>query len=584
MKKIIVLLAVILFSVVNISVCSADWFNNNSSIYTKETNLYSKSNSLVVNQSDSILTLYAQLKSSDRNAVMGVLSATNRRVLLLTPGVYTITESLILDTDFVDIASISGNPKDTIIQKTVFEGAPPRGCIIQTANNVCLTGFTIRTNGGLTIDFGLDINITSGDNTDSYYRNMDFESTKDPAQAFCVTGTSNIDGTWENCNADSYAWRLASSKVLKATMKDCNSGIYSYGGDASGISISGTFYRCVTGSYSFGGCTSVGCNITSDALFVDCIAGKCSYAMGRNFAGTAIRCRGGAMCFGGSSSDNINYAGSFSGVAEYCTAEDIDGGSFGMGFASNVFSGQASYCRTNTVGQYASGFLSSRLGTITDNSEFASYTTSFDGVNNDLVITSAKVGTGGNTINMVFIAVGTVGDVIVDNARILLRVSATTTATEAIGYLEADADAMKLITVANAADNDGSGIVSALNAFLSGGVDKPFAYNNYAYAPQNCVVDTAVAFFDNGQTYTNAGDDDAITFTLPKAIAGLEYTFIDVSVTAGADVTITADGSEEIGALGISAVGNTDDSYGIIHIKCIVDGAWIIVDSTGTWS
>lgn len=65
------------------------------------------SNGLIVYPDDDLQAAYDWLKSSDRNASMGVLSANNRRTLVLAAGIYPLTTTLILDTDYVDISELS---------------------------------------------------------------------------------------------------------------------------------------------------------------------------------------------------------------------------------------------------------------------------------------------------------------------------------------------------------------------------------------------------------------------------------------------------------------------------------------------
>ena len=72
-------------------------------------------NCAVVGLADDVSAKYDWLKSSDRNARMGALSATNRRTLILAPGTYTLAAQWDLDTDYVDVVSLTGNPADTIV-------------------------------------------------------------------------------------------------------------------------------------------------------------------------------------------------------------------------------------------------------------------------------------------------------------------------------------------------------------------------------------------------------------------------------------------------------------------------------------
>ncbi|MDD5135051.1 MAG: hypothetical protein PHP01_06550, partial [Phycisphaerae bacterium] len=64
-------------------------------------------NTKIVYPGDNLQTAYNWLKSSDRNAQMGALSATNRRALVLAPGRYSLTTALALDTDYVDVLELS---------------------------------------------------------------------------------------------------------------------------------------------------------------------------------------------------------------------------------------------------------------------------------------------------------------------------------------------------------------------------------------------------------------------------------------------------------------------------------------------
>ncbi len=62
-------------------------------------------NCKVIGPSDDIVEAYNWLKSTDRDAEFGVASATNRRVLVLTPGKYIRpkTSILTLDTEYIDL-------------------------------------------------------------------------------------------------------------------------------------------------------------------------------------------------------------------------------------------------------------------------------------------------------------------------------------------------------------------------------------------------------------------------------------------------------------------------------------------------
>ncbi len=66
----------------------------------------SKSNSLIVYPDDDLQAAYDWLASSDRDAQMGVLTSTNRRALLFAAGEYSLTTTLALDTNCVDLLEL----------------------------------------------------------------------------------------------------------------------------------------------------------------------------------------------------------------------------------------------------------------------------------------------------------------------------------------------------------------------------------------------------------------------------------------------------------------------------------------------
>lgn len=305
-------------------------------------------NSAICRTTESLQERYNWLKSSDRNAQMGILSATNRRTLLLLPGIYTITSMFVLDTNFVDVVCLSGDPSDAVLAGEVSP------CVVkQTASDIILFGFTIKNTSNLYVVEGKNaFGIDAADNSPSIYKFMHFRHPyggkmgPPPIKTrYCVIGYSDIRGTWSFCEADAYAWRPTDNKTLGATMTYCSAGKNSFGSDAANSNISGTLRHCTALWESFGGCVGWGCNITETALLEDCIAGDKSYAMGMIFAGTAKRCVGGDKCFAGCA-DIPDYYGTFLGYAEDCVASDR---SFGSGHANSKCSGQLVRCKCTAM-------------------------------------------------------------------------------------------------------------------------------------------------------------------------------------------------------------------------------------------
>jgi len=71
-------------------------------------------NCRIVYPGDDVMTAYNWLKSSERDAQMGTLSASNRRTLLLAPGVYACSPSTWVN-NYVNYVDIQGSGPDTIL-------------------------------------------------------------------------------------------------------------------------------------------------------------------------------------------------------------------------------------------------------------------------------------------------------------------------------------------------------------------------------------------------------------------------------------------------------------------------------------
>lgn len=108
----------------------------------------------------------------------------------------------------------------------------------------------------------------------------------------------------------------------------------------------------------------------------------------------------------------------------------------------------------------------------------AALTTALAGANNDLVFTARIGGPGGNAIRVEYIVAGnnTPLTVVVRGYDITVNVAtggagaATSTSALVKAALEANSDATRLIIVAHAASNDGTGVVTALSfTALAGG-------------------------------------------------------------------------------------------------------------------
>lgn len=110
----------------------------------------------------------------------------------------------------------------------------------------------------------------------------------------------------------------------------------------------------------------------------------------------------------------------------------------------------------------------------------SSLTTAIAGTNNDLVFTARQGGPAGNSIRVQYAVAGnnTPLTISVQGFDIIVNVAtsgagaATSTSAQIKTALEADADATRLVSIAHAASNDGTGVVAALalTALAGGGL------------------------------------------------------------------------------------------------------------------
>jgi hypothetical protein len=91
---------------------------------------------------------------------------------------------------------------------------------------------------------------------------------------------------------------------------------------------------------------------------------------------------------------------------------------------------------------------------------------------------------------------------------------------------------------------------------------------------------------DSQKFYTNEGATGSVTFTLPPALVGAEFTF---AVKAAYALVVDPYGTEKIsatsgvmGEAGKNISANADGEY--IHIACLKTGEWTILDYRGTWT
>ena len=295
------------------------------------------------------------------------LSATNRFTVIVGAGYYEFSSNFLVDADFVDIVSLTGN------MDVIFSGA---GTIVVSINDVLLRGINVLTKVfSLTSASALNVNVicenckggndsfgafisVSGVFRNCIGGNLSFGggSTGQANGTFtdCVGGTSSFggfggtaSGLFTNCVGGQYAFG-GGGGVASGTFLNCEGTNYSFG--TSGTA-SGTFDNCKGLLESFGG----GSAGVSDGVFVKCEGGDNSFGGGDNTAlsnGTYRNCKGGDGSFGGNGA-------TASGNYQYCKATNESFGGGASGIASGVFnycdSGNNSFGGDSTTGGTASG-------------------------------------------------------------------------------------------------------------------------------------------------------------------------------------------------------------------------------------
>jgi hypothetical protein len=153
-------------------------------------------------------------------------SANDRFSVLLGPGKYEFTSSFILDTEYIDVVSLTGD-KDVYIT------------------------------GSNTIVVGVDNVYVKG--IDVYDKNFTITG------SFPNTIIKNCKGGDESFGGDA---SLTQNYIIASTFIDCEGGDYSFAG-GSGYAY-GTFINCIGGEYSFGQ--------YCDGTFTNCVGNNYSFA------------------------------------------------------------------------------------------------------------------------------------------------------------------------------------------------------------------------------------------------------------------------------------------------------------------
>jgi hypothetical protein len=225
---------------------------------------------------------YVQAKNSSP-------SSTNRIAVLAGPGRYTFASNFTLDTQYIDVVSLTGEC-DVLVTGS--------GTISVTANDVYVRGIDVDVKNFTVADNLPLLKVKTCKGGD-----YSFGGQLNPIPGSQPLNPILVNGTFTDCEGGDFSF--AGNGMAYGTFTNC------VGGDSSfGYYCDGIFTNCIAGDFSFGGdmgyidgtmenCTAgdnsfapVG-NINSTAVLDSCVGGLNSFASGPSstITGKLIKCR-----------------------------------------------------------------------------------------------------------------------------------------------------------------------------------------------------------------------------------------------------------------------------------------------------
>jgi hypothetical protein len=257
------------------------------SIDSANNDILSGSNYLFVKADGTPSQNATELSASYVQAKASSPSATNRISILASPGKYTFASNFTLDTQYIDVVSITGEC-DVLVTGS--------GTIQVTANDIYVRGINVDVKNFL-VTASLPLlkvkNCKGGDYSFGGYPPPAVGAFVFPGYTIASTfidcvggdysfaGNGSAYGSFTNCVGGDYSF----GSYCDGTFINCTAGDYSfaYGADIEG----GKLQNCTAGDYSF---ATIG-NIISGATLNNCIGGLDSFAQGINsITGTLVGC------------------------------------------------------------------------------------------------------------------------------------------------------------------------------------------------------------------------------------------------------------------------------------------------------
>jgi hypothetical protein len=206
-------------------------------------------------------------------------TSASRFALLTPPGSYKFDTNFILDTEYIDIVSITGE-RDIFITGS--------GTISVAANDIYLKGIDVGTKNfniaglNLYVDSWPKLKVKNCKGGD-----YSFGGIPTPASGSPVSPGITVGGTFVDCEGGNYSF--AGNGQAYGTFINCIGGNGSFG-----TYCDGTFTNCIAGNYSFAFPNDI-----EGGTFIDCTAGHHSFASIGTIDTNAIlrNCAGGVDSF-----------------------------------------------------------------------------------------------------------------------------------------------------------------------------------------------------------------------------------------------------------------------------------------------
>lgn len=241
--------------------------------------------------------------------------ADDRFTVVITPGEYFVETPFTIDTNNIDVVSLTGNSDVMITSEDPAVGLMPDGGVkwapvkVTLVENVTVKGLNVKTKAFVTKIISPTVlieNCTGGDTSFNLAAPGDYGG-------FAIN--VYVQSKFKNCVAGINSYMFAAERNA-GTFIGCVGGDYSY--SAWGNNDEGTYIECTGGDYSFGSKLAQGQQTTAmRGERIRCTGGNYSFGhFAASIYATFTDCTGGVSCFG---TDTVLNDGTYL----RCTAESL---------------------------------------------------------------------------------------------------------------------------------------------------------------------------------------------------------------------------------------------------------------------